>query len=625
MALALAACSSGDEVDGEGSAGSTGAGADGGATGSGQATEGGSGAATTLAPTTTAPPATRLQAVADPALVLGGTDAATVALATTQALYAEAPLVAVAAADDYDAQARAASVAVPLGVPMLLAPSVVTVPAAAPSTVAAGSPSATTAAAATATTTAATGTPAPSASAAPAGAGLAPPATGAPVDLAAELERLGTRTVVTFGSVPEAAVGFDVDVVVAPSDPARLGALAGAAPLTPTTITGDQLATSVAALAPGPAGALLTLAPAATADDPASGDPLPSVARAAAPAGMVALADRTDPTATAAIASARAAGVPVIAVDGGDPRASADSRAQLQALKPTQVVALGTTGRFATAPQLAGMVRTAGSGLELPGGGQVLFPGRRLVALYGHPGDDNLGVLGEQGVEATVARAREVAATYQGVSPEPVVPTFEIITTVASASAGSDGDYSLESTLDLIEPWVRAAEAAGIYVVLDLQPGFTDFLTQAKRYESLLLRPNVGLALDPEWRLAPGQKHMVNIGSVTGAEVNATVEWLAELTRANGLPQKLLIVHQFRLDMITARDSITVPPEVAVMFQMDGLGPQNTKLDTWRAVTAGGPAGAWFGWKNFYDEDSPTRSPADTVAVTPSPLFISYQ
>lgn len=604
MALALAACSSGDEVDGEGSAGSAGAGADGGATGSGQATEGGSGAATTLAPTTTVPPATRLQAVADPALVLGGTDAATVALATTQALYAEAPLVVVAAADDYDAQARAASLAVPLGVPLLLAPSVVTVPAAAPT-------SAAPAVTAGATTVAPVTT-------------VAVPAA-APVNLAAELQRLGTRTVLTFGSVPEAAVGFDVDVVVAPSDPARLGALAGGAPLTPTTITGDQLAASVAALAPGPAGALLTLAPAATADDPASADPLSSVARAAAPAGMVALADRTDPTATAAIASARAAGVPVIAVDGGDPRASADSRAQLQALKPTQVVALGTTGRFATAPQLAGMVRTAGSGLELPGGGQVLFPGRRLVALYGHPGDDNLGVLGEQGVEATVARAREVAATYQGVSPEPVVPTFEIITTVASASAGSDGDYSLESTLDLIEPWVRAAEAAGIYVVLDLQPGFTDFLTQAKRYESLLLRPNVGLALDPEWRLAPGQKHMVNIGSVTGAEVNATVEWLAELTRANGLPQKLLIVHQFRLDMITARDSITVPPEVAVMFQMDGLGPQNTKLDTWRAVTAGGPAGAWFGWKNFYDEDSPTRSPADTVAVTPSPLFISYQ
>ena len=35
--------------------------------------------------------------------------------------------------------------------------------------------------------------------------------------------------------------------------------------------------------------------------------------------------------------------------------------------------------------------------VELPGGGRVVFPGRRLVALYGHPGAPSLGVLGEQG------------------------------------------------------------------------------------------------------------------------------------------------------------------------------------------------------------------------------------
>jgi hypothetical protein len=61
------------------------------------------------------------------------------------------------------------------------------------------------------------------------------------------------------------------------------------------------------------------------------------------------------------------------------------------------------------------------------------------------------------------------------------------------------------------------------------------------------------------------------------------------------------------------------------MFQMDGLGTQDQKLDTWAAVTKGGPAGAWFGWKNFHDEDLPLRSPAQTVALEPSPLFISYQ
>ena len=51
--------------------------------------------------------------------------------------------------------------------------------------------------------------------------------------------------------------------------------------------------------------------------------------------------------------------------------------------------------------------------VELPGGGRVLFPGRRLVALYGHPGAASLGVLGEQGIVASIDRARRVARPYR--------------------------------------------------------------------------------------------------------------------------------------------------------------------------------------------------------------------
>ena len=255
----------------------------------------------------------------------------------------------------------------------------------------------------------------------------------------------------------------------------------------------------------------------------------------------------------------------------------------------------------------------------------MLFPGRRLVAIYGHPGDDNLGVLGEQPADAAVQRAREVAAAYHEISPEIVIPTFEIITTVASADAGTDGDYSSESTLDHIRPWVDAAAAAGFYVVLDLQPGHTDFLTQAMRYEELLAMPHVGLALDPEWRLAPGEEHLRDIGQVSADEVNTVASWLADLTRRHHLPQKLLLLHQFRHDMLPDRSSIDVDSAIALVVQMDGLGTQDIKLETWQAITAGAPAGIHFGWKNFYDEDSPLRSPADTVALVPSPVYISYQ
>jgi len=49
-----------------------------------------------------------------------------------------------------------------------------------------------------------------------------------------------------------------------------------------------------------------------------------------------------------------------------------------------------------------------------------------------------------------------------------VIPTFEVITTVASSEAGADGDYSLESTLDHIRPWERPP-------VLDLASGGVRF------------------------------------------------------------------------------------------------------------------------------------------------------
>ena len=138
-----------------------------------------------------------------------------------------------------------------------------------------------------------------------------------------------------------------------------------------------------------------------------------------------------------------------------------------------------------------------------------------------------------------------------------MIPTFEIITTVASAEAGADGDYSLESSLDHIRPWVDAAGAAGFYVVLDLQPGYTDFLTQASATRSCWPPPHVGLALDPEWRLAPGEQHMADIGQVSADEVNRVASWLAELTRRHALPQKLLVLHQFRLDMLPDRAAST--------------------------------------------------------------------
>ena len=267
-------------------------------------------------------------------------------------------------------------------------------------------------------------------------------------------------------------------------------------------------------------------------------------------------------------------------------------------------------------------------GHEIPGGGLLMFDAgfdRRLVAIYGHPATSGLGVLGEQGYFGGVERLRSIVEGYDA-DGAVVLPTFEIIATVASASAGNDGDYSVGTKRDVLRPWIETAAANGIYVVLDLQSGRTDFLTQAKVYEEFLRLPHVGLALDPEWRLKPDQVHLEQIGTVDAAEINQVVEWLAGVVREHALPQKLLIVHQFASSMITNREHINTPPELAVLIHMDGQGSLRGKYNTWGNLTNQPDADQFhWGWKNFYDEDSPMATPEQVLELTPNPVFVSFQ
>ena len=93
---------------------------------------------------------------------------------------------------------------------------------------------------------------------------------------------------------------------------------------------------------------------------------------------------------------------------------------------------------------------------ELPGGGGLVFPGRRMVALYGHPYGPELGVMGEQDPAAAVALAQQFAAEYQPLEAQPVIPAFEVIASVASEFPGEDGNYSNETPVEDLVPYVDA-------------------------------------------------------------------------------------------------------------------------------------------------------------------------
>lgn len=416
-----------------------------------------------------------------------------------------------------------------------------------------------------------------------------------------EIARLQAKSVVALGPDAEAAAETidGVDVVTSVRRAGR--------------VTAAAKATSTALLT-------VTPVPASTSETKSEAN---SEANAGANAGDANAPAQVDPLAVASTGTAQAIGATVVSTPLGDARQSAESVSALSKAKPSRVVAVGSA--FGSSEQVAMQVGAASTGVQLPGGGQ-LISGKVYIALYGHPGSRALGLLGEQDLDTTVQRSRSQAEPYEEFTDATVVPTFEIITTVATGGAGDDGNFSQEVDPETLRPWIERAQREGIYVILDLQPGTSDTLEQAKRYESLLTYPNVGLAIDPEWKLKPGQRPLSQIGQMDVAEVNSVITWLAELTKAHNLPQKALVVHQFQLRMIQDRDQLdTSHRELQIIVHVDGNGTPGAKRDTYGALTEPAPAGVLWGWKNFIDEDSPMFTPERTMQVTPTPTMVSYQ
>ena len=513
------------------------------------------------------------------------------ALEVSRTLYASAPVVVLAPVDDIAAQLTAATVAVALGTPALLVD-----PAATP---------------------------------------------GAVTD---ELARLGTEVIVRVGAVAltppvgvsevpvapgagadllEAVTGQQVGAAVEVAPGQETAAVRGLVTSRPALLLAAGIETPTPSSSPAPSG---SQAPSGSPSPSAMA--LPRTGRPTPPAGTVALTG-VGADSVLALATIRAAGVDIVDTPGGDPRATTPGVEALAATTPDHVIALGAA--FGDPEQLAARTAVARTGVLIGGGGQLVFPqvtglpGKRYIALYGTPGSASLGVLGEQDVPATIARAQATAAPYQPLTPDTIVPAVEIIATIASGGPEPDGSYSRKRTVDELRPLVEAAGAAGMAVVLDLQPGRQDFVTQAQLYADLLSLPYVGLALDPEWRLAPDQVHLRQIGSVGIDEVNATIAWLADFTAQRHLPQKMLVLHQFASRMIVDRPRLdTSRDELALVIHVDGQGGQPDKAGTWNAIRADAPAVHW-GWKNFYDEDVPMLDPTQTFQVQPTPDLVSYQ
>jgi 2-hydroxychromene-2-carboxylate isomerase len=263
----------------------------------------------------------------------------------------------------------------------------------------------------------------------------------------------------------------------------------------------------------------------------------------------------------------------------------------------------------------------------LPG---AILPARRIVAYYGNPLSKQMGVLGQYEPQEMFRRFDEALDEWRKADPDtPVQPAFHLIAVVAQGQPGPSGKYRTIMRDSLIETVYGWAKARNAIMFIDIQLGQSDIREVLPRFDAFLSRPDMHLAIDPEFAMktsgrVPGSK----VGTLDAADVNYAAGHLAELVRKNNLPTKILIVHRFTRTMVTNASAIALRPEVQIIMNMDGWGAPWLKRDTYKDYIVREPV-QYTGFKLFYRNDTkkgnPLLTPAEVLKLRPAPLYIQYQ
>jgi hypothetical protein len=263
---------------------------------------------------------------------------------------------------------------------------------------------------------------------------------------------------------------------------------------------------------------------------------------------------------------------------------------------------------------------------ELPRGGRELFPTFRLVGFCGTPGAPALGEL--QGNLVTKGKALEAQAAHYA-DKRQVLPTFELIAVVVQSYAGPDGLYRRRVDNSVVDDYLKAARRAKGILLLNIQPGHSDFMTEVKTFEPYLRESDVGVALDPEWSMKPNQKPGVFYGQTTGEIIDSVAEYLSEIVQQGGLPEKPLIFHQVNDEVLKDEAAVKAHPGVVIIKSVDGLGPQAAKMNTYHYLVKKLAPAVHPGFKLFFDEDtrngSHLMSPKQVLGLTPQPEYVIYE
>jgi hypothetical protein len=203
------------------------------------------------------------------------------------------------------------------------------------------------------------------------------------------------------------------------------------------------------------------------------------------------------------------------------------------------------------------------------------------------------------------------------------MPMFELIATVAHPFPTPSGLYRTHQEDAVVRSFLEAVRTIDGVLVLDVQPGRDDFVRALRHWEPYLRQPDVGVALDPEFAMGPGQVPGRHLGRTDAAAINRASAYVAGIVRRHRLPQKLFMVHQFHDSMMRDKASVAIRPGLAMAWNADGYGVRSAKLDDYRSYTR--DRRFHPGLKLFYANDVDLMRPREVLKLKPVPRVINYQ
>ncbi len=266
----------------------------------------------------------------------------------------------------------------------------------------------------------------------------------------------------------------------------------------------------------------------------------------------------------------------------------------------------------------------------LPADGRAILPFNRIVAYYGNYYSTGMGILGEYPEDVVLSKLKEAVIEWENTDPTtPVVPAIEYIDVTAQAAGGKDGKYRARMSDTQIDHALEMAKQVDGIVILDIQVGLSTLQDELPLLKDYLAKPEVHLALDPEFSMKDGVPPGYEIGTFSSADINYAIDYLSDLVTQYNLPPKVLIVHRFTQEMVTGYKNIKVTPQVQFVMDMDGWGFPAKKINTYNAVVYPEPV-QFTGLKLFYKNDlkqTPSRllTTDEILLLTPAPIYIQYQ